>query len=608
MFSRISILLALIVLAGQVCAVDLSTAPVVAEKTVLDKVAEPPLLQMPDLSLRLVQQNQPELRSDNVAVWMQWEKKRLQLMSQLGLWQGIVARCNEQDDLLKQTDMSLTDRYWLVSQRIQAWIELREYDQALHALRQSLWQATATPEAIIVWRQQLIHVYLGLDKIEDAERAMRRYREDYSAQSAETIDWKMLQAQLLMRVERPQEAFELIRHMTQPRAMALSLLAQLQAQLLTPAAVRDMTQKYLSKPDLKDDQRVLYLYVNYQVAVAELDLVAQINILEQLLINPARQSLVEAFAEARKEITADQLWFVYEQYGMQIANEQQLLQGDDLAWLALAEKSVDAKAKSLAAVLAMHAQPAALQQQAILQLASLIEKQADGIEVLRSLFLRSTQLSVDALPLLLRYKLVDYALARGDLQTAARLMGTLKQPPQGQDAFDWNLRRARVLILSGQYEAGAALLHELALQPVFSETQLDQYLQVVFDLQAVQQHDLALLAFASIEQKALSAKSRRELAYWKAESLQKLQRYEQAALLYLEAAPAPDGSFDPWYHTASFQAAESLAQGGLIVDARRQYLALLNITSDPARQAVIRQRLQDLRLLKKINQQDKVAP
>lgn len=608
MFLRISLLLALLLVAAQVSAAIVPAVQPAAEKTVLDKIAEPPLVHMPDLSLRLLQQNQPPLRADNFVEWLQWERKRLQLMTELGMWQEIVQRCNEQDELLKLTDMALADRYWLQTQRIQAWIELREYDQALLALRQSLWRANATPEAIAVWRQQLIHVYLGLDHIDDAERAMRRYREDYAARSTETVDWKILQAQLLLRVNRPQEAYELVRHMQQARAMALSLLARFQAQMLTAAAVREISQKILLKPDVKDDQRVLYLYVNYRVAVAELDLPGQIKSLELLLINPARQVLVEAFPEARKDITADQLWSVYEQYGMQVANEHQLLQGDDLAWLKLAEKSADLKARSLAAVLALNTRRTTVRQQAISQLAALIEKQTDGIEILRALFLRGTQLSVDALPPPLRYKLVDYALTRGDLPTAARLMETLQQPPKGQDAFDWNLRRARVLILSGQYDAGAAILSELAQQPKFNDVQLDQYLQVVFDLQTVQQHDLALQAFAAIEKKELPLKSRRELAYWKAESLQKLQRYEQAALLYLEAAPAPDGSFDPWYHTASFQAAESLAQAGLLTDARRQYLALLNITSDPARQAVIRQRLQDLRLLKKVTQQEKVTP
>lgn len=608
LFHRTLIFALLIFVSSLLCAAELPALPAAAEKTVLEKITLLPLAQMPDLSLRLLQQSQPALHNDNVEIWLQWEKKRLQLMSQLGLWQEMVLRCNEQDEMLKQIEMPLADRHWLTTQRIQVWIELREYDQALQALRNLLWQANAASESIIVWRQQLIHVYLGLDNIEDAERAMRRYREDYAGKQSETVNWKILQAQLLMRVDRPQEAFELIQHMTQPKAQALALLAQMQAQLLTPAAVREIVQKILLKPDLKDEQRVLYLYVAYHAAVAEMDLAAQINVLEQLLINPARQGLGEVFAEARKEISADQLWRSYEQYGLQTANEQQLLQGDDDAWLALAAKSVDAPAKSLNATLALHAQQPELQQQAIVQLSALLEKQADGMEILRALFMRGTLLSVESLPLLARYKLVDFALSRGDLQTAARLMESLQQPPQGQDAFDWNLRRARVLILSGQYDAGAAILHDLAQQPVLSEIQLDQYLQVAFDLQAVQQHELALQAFAGIEQRPMPAKNRRELLYWKAESLQKLARYEQAAMLYLESAPAPDGSFDPWYHTASFQAAEALAQAGLIIDARRQYLALLNITADPARQAVIRQRLQDLRLLKRTPQAEKESP
>ncbi|MDQ1363504.1 MAG: hypothetical protein QG652_1365 [Pseudomonadota bacterium] len=605
---RIFIVALLISGSGLLRAADLSSVPATAEKTVLEKISLPPLAQMPDLSLRLLQQFQPALRSDNVENWLQWEKKRLQFMNQLGLWRDVLLRCNEHEEWLKEIGMPSNDRDWLKTQRIQAWLELHEYDQAMHALQQTLWQAGAESEMIAIWRQQLIHVYLGLDNIADAERAMRRYREDYAGKQSETVNWKILQAQLLMRVNRPQEAFELIQHITQPRAQALALLAQMQAQLLSPAIVNEMVQKNLDRPDLKDEQRILFLYVSYRVAIAGLDLAAQTSILEQLIVNPARQSLGEVFAEARKEITTDQLWRSYEQYGLQVANEQQLLQGDDDAWLVLAEKLADVPAKSLNATLALHAQQPELQQQAILRLSALLEKQAEGTEIMRALFLRSSLASMELLPLILRYRLMDHALSRGDLQTAARLMETLQQPPQGQDIFDWHLRRARVLILSGQYEAGAAILQEQAQQPALTEPQIDQYLQVAFDLQAVQQHQLALAAFFAIEQQTLPEKNRRELAYWKAESLQNLARYEQAAMLYLESAPAPDGSFDPWYHTASFQAAEALAQAGLIIDARRQYLALLNITADPARQAVIRQRLQDLRLLKRPPQPERESP
>jgi len=51
-----------------------------------------------------------------------------------------------------------------------------------------------------------------------------------------------------------------------------------------------------------------------------------------------------------------------------------------------------------------------------------------------------------------------------------------------------------------------------------------------------------------------------------------------------------------------------MAEAGLLTDARRQYLALLNITGDPARQVVLRQRLQDLRLLNSTAKQNKETP
>ena len=53
---------------------------------------------------------------------------------------------------------------------------------------------------------------------------------------------------------------------------------------------------------------------------------------------------------------------------------------------------------------------------------------------------------------------------------------------------------------------------------------------------------------------------------------------------------------DPWAQTARYRAAQELAEGGLHADARRQFVALQNATSDPARQAVLRHELQQLTL------------
>ena len=99
-------------------------------------------------------------------------------------------------------------------------------------------------------------------------------------------------------------------------------------------------------------------------------------------------------------------------------------------------------------------------------------------------------------------------------------------------------------------------------------------------------------------------KLRRELLFWLADS-HKAERNKQrnpvlAAAFYLRSATLLDGmGNDPWGQTARFQAAEVLAAEGIVDDARRIYTALLNVTKEPARRAMIQYRLQELWLNKK---------
>jgi hypothetical protein len=54
----------------------------------------------------------------------------------------------------------------------------------------------------------------------------------------------------------------------------------------------------------------------------------------------------------------------------------------------------------------------------------------------------------------------------------------------------------------------------------------------------------------------------------------------------------------PWAQTAHYQAAEALAKAGMVDDARQLFDALLRVTTDPGRRAVINHSLQQLWLHK----------
>lgn len=315
----------------------------------------------------------------------------------------------------------------------------------------------------------------------------------------------------------------------------------------------------------------------------------------------ADKYLTEVFVDVDSYVSADYLWQAYQAAGLQLANRFHLLRGDDEAWYLKASQLVEnqpLEARALFAALSLNALDDQQRQQSYENLASLLQKKKQGLSIIYRLFMRSKQIgSLEHVPAVIRYRLVDYSLSHADLKTAAKLMADLSQPPQGKDDFDWNLRRSRVLVLGGQYNEGAEILvNMLVRRDQLQEQQIDQYLQVVFDLQNVQAHQQALLAFKALQQYPLSKQLDRELAFWKAESYQALDNHQQAAWLYLKSAQPIEDEIDPWYHTAVFKAAEALAKAGLYQDARQQFLGLLRITGNEARKSVIRQRLQQLRL------------
>jgi len=94
--------------------------------------------------------------------------------------------------------------------------------------------------------------------------------------------------------------------------------------------------------------------------------------------------------------------------------------------------------------------------------------------------------------------------------------------------------------------------------------------------------------------------------FWMADSLQELQRYDDAAYLYLKSATLADPTaMDPWAQTARYRAAKSLVDAGLVEDARQIYSLLLRATKDASRKAVLQNELQRLHLLSSVRRQAK---
>jgi len=570
-------------------------------KKQLDKIDQLVALGAPGLALHFIYTNQQDLKADNLNDWLLWERKRIALLVKMQSWQSIVERITEQKKIWQDLPLKTEDKNKLITQQVEASLQLNQPEQALLLLRERIWAGDSSAFEIEEWRRLIIRSYLAMRHIDDAQRAMRRYRQDYGMDTLVGDQWILLQAQILIDSDHAHQAIKLLDYNESIQGRALLLLAQLQANLLSSEQAQKQARKLLSNSkDNKNVQR-LYWYIILRAAALQQNYLIQVEALEALLELKSEAYLANIFSQVEVYVSADSLWSAYQKAGLQLANEFKLLRGDDEAWYLQASNLFEKQglqARSLFAALALNASNEHHRQLSFENLASLLEKKKQGLEIINQLFMNSQQInSLDHIPVAIRYVLVDYSLSRADLKTAARLMTDLSQPPEGKDDFDWNLRRSRVLILGGQYQAGADILVAmLSDREQLKKTQIDQYMQVVFDLQNVQSHEPALRAFEKLEQYPLSKKVQRELSFWKAESYEALKKYQQAAWLFLKSAQPIDAEMDPWYHTATFKAAEAMGKAGLIKDAREQFIKLLRITANDARKSVIRQRLQQLRL------------
>ncbi|HED17565.1 MAG TPA: hypothetical protein ENI64_12220 [Gammaproteobacteria bacterium] len=569
----------------------LSALPVQA--VTLQEVQHMAVIGAPTLALKLLERDQPPAGQD-INIWMDWEHQRIDLASRLRRWQVIDQRLSilppEADDAF---------RLWATARRGKALLEQGKPEQALVAARQSLWVISGQAEsASMPLRLLIIRAYLNMGKLTDAETAMIRFRQDYPQ-----IDINSLQAEILLRVGRYDDAAELFKQYKGGDQRALRFLAQLESGQEQPAALGKRILWVLRKSKLTDtDTMRLWQLVARSAETSGL-YVRRINALHKAMMTASQiKKANDSGLDALFPIRGTDLWDAYLDYGQFVANRQQLLTGQDEQWAAAAGNVMENKplqAAALWAVLAQNSIQANNQLQAHAHFSELLMKQKQGAVALRYIYLKKdSPLTATSLPEHIKHQLADAALAWGDLALASRLMGQLTTAPEGKEGLDWYMRRARILLLGGQVDEGIQALHDLLDQyRVMPRLSLDRLMQVLFDLQALERHQDAIALFKKLPVPVTDMQLQREVAYWIAESYSKQKDYTSAAAMYLQSATLPGpNTMDPWAETARYHAADNMAKAGLVNDARYIYRQLLKITKDESRRTVIRNRMQQLLL------------
>ena len=540
----------------------------------------------PNLTLKMLDQAQPKVDED-LYEWILWEQERLAILTQWRQWDELLVRIES-----LPTDIPKQFQRQAATYQARAFIQLGQNPTAREVLRRQLWEPGASESADYqTWRRQIVESYLGDGRIEDARIALLRFDQDFDN---DDLDWLLLRARVLIEAARYEQAVQILQGHDAWQARLTGLYARFRLNQVGKGELWQQVKKRSADTDITAAERATLWALAYHAA-SQMSPVDRVVALETLFRNPAQSSL-QLF-----RLPVDLLWQAYLDYAELVGNRSELLLGDDAKWLELATKSskvTPVKSRSLFAMLMLQSNDnQAANQAAAGYMRTFAEIDQAERNLLDNLFNRSkTFSSARKIPAGIRYQLVDLALKSADIEEATRLMSGLNTIPEGTSRFDWQLRQSRVLILGGRYEEGNQVLQNLIdeyHEPDAEAT--DRILQVLFDMQTVNLHAQAISHFNRLLRLEIELKQRREILHWIADSYLGLEKFNQAALLYLQSAmlPAPD-AMDPWAQTARYNAAESLQASGLVDDARRIYLELLAVTDDAARRSVLNHKIQRL--------------
>ncbi|MDH5711057.1 MAG: hypothetical protein OEZ15_05275 [Gammaproteobacteria bacterium] len=577
----------------------------------LEQMDELVQLGLPSLALSLLSQEQkkwPVYSPD----WYAFERKHISLLSTLEDWQAVIDRTRL---LLKEAEpgrqITRQIAHWFQTQQVIAQLRLGQAEQALIQLRGLLWHSDkpetgtlsepVSSDLVALWRRLVIRAYLAMNVDIDAQKSLLRYQVDYSSNHQNlNLDWRLLRARSLLRTDRAADVITLLADTDSHIAQAIRLIAALRTRPESAVLYAQEMQMRIADTKLNRGELWAYQYVLYQAYLTQKKLIDASRVLRELIIQvDAHAMLGEEFV-----VGGDDLWRLYESIGKQLGNSAKLLLGDDLAWYNKAselQKNNIVEALSLYVVLAFNATDVTKRQMAHREIVVLLTKDKNGLELVNQLYLHGNRIStLESLPLAVRYSLVDYALTKGDMELVVRLMKSVQQPPDGQDEFAWAMRKARVLIMEGVYDEGEAVLAStLNAAQQITPDQLDQFLQVIFDLQTVRRHQQVLVLLDSLRPEWLNENIERELFFWRAESYASLNQYDRSAWLYLKSAQLADqAEAGLWAQSARFKAAGALVKAALYDDAQAIYKMLLQVTTSESRKSVIRQELQQIRLLR----------
>lgn len=537
-----------------------------------------------DFSLALLERRQPSLEVDPDG-WMAWQQQRLAILVGQGNWPRII---DEYEQLPAEAPAAY--RVWLRLRVVEAYLAQANGESARDLLLPLVWDDSGADAAgLAELRRLVILSYLVEGREGDAHSAMVRYEQDYGSGANHHPAWSAIKARVLIESGQLDEAALVAAVSETAEGKALYALALLKGGAVMDGQLLAETLNGLSNVQLDQPLRQSLFVAALEKVGTMREWGDRIPVLQRLLAVPAVGGVPTGAA-------VDALWHAYGEHGQEVANRLQLLVGDSASWFEAASRlqsTSPMQASALYVWLAQHLGEDGLRVRAHEKIVGLMLQQPQGARLLRTFYLSSSQYAdARALPLVVIYPLIDLALDEYDLAQAARLMGQLGSPG-GVDLLEWQLRQARLQVLSGSVTAGGELLQQLASSQSLSNRQIDSLVKVVFDLQNGTHYEVAYGVLAALLPNLPDLGRHRQMLYWMADLRLALGDQLEAARLYLHSAALMGADAkDDWAQAARYQAAEALVAAGMVADGVVLYRALLPLTDNPVRRAQLQREIQ----------------
>lgn len=579
----------------------------VAHANVADQLAragaEGLALQKLEAELQLIPPGSP--------TWLDIKRKQVEIMRSRGQYSALV-------DVLDQdiaASQNPADIRWLQNQQIDAFLEAGQPAQAIDLLRRALWQnagsyAPEVLDAIADWRRQLVEARVLAEQYDIAADTLVRYENDYQiASDANALQpgiqrwpWpyeprlnqelKRSRARLFLEAGEFSLPAQLLENDENPSVQHVRLLSLLRTGGMTPSAVYKRAVALAKDNSLSLPARKSAWVLAADAARMHGDASTEQRALKKAMITAPELP----FSEPLLALTAASSWQRLTGAGAHLMKQWPADISTRLALEQLAASNAGLEQRQ--AILAeLYRRSNNVSQQSSL-LAAIVNLENDDqvrYHLLPRWLLNNEHVNPAALSPALRYELTELLLKAGNIPQAAELMAQLDKAPDDVAAVEWQLRRARVLVLAAKAEQGVAVLHQLLDGVYGNQPDLGRFLQAVFDVQAVGSNREAISLFQKLLAGNLQGRDRREIHYWLADAATAAEDYSLAAEHYLLSAGELANSWDAWGVSARRQAADALMAGGLLDDAINVYQRLLDRSEDRTERAVLRTNIQRLK-------------